>query len=176
MLEAVWGLLSSSSRQHGLRLLLKRPRLWFAAARCAVCDSGLPQFISVGDEREKLGGRNQADIGGLSLPLSHAVLKKTPPPCTCSASSCRRLAGVEPLASERTSLSSLLDRRCFEHDFDVQPGFPPSGRKSVNDFGRHDVSNPTIDKRFALVSLRNICDCLLRWSSSGRVGRELTLA
>lgn len=66
------------------------------------CDSGSPEFISVGDEREKLGGRNKADVGALSLPLSHAVLKKTPPPCTCSASSC--LAGVEPLASERTSL------------------------------------------------------------------------
>ncbi|KAK1887959.1 CUGBP Elav-like family member 2 [Dissostichus eleginoides] len=64
------------------------------------------------------------------LPMSFE--EDAPPPCTCSAPSC--LAGVEPLASE--SRFSLLDRRCFEHDFGIQPGFPPSGRKSVNGFER----------------------------------------
>lgn len=33
----------------------------------------------------------------------------------------------------------------LEHDFGVQPGFPPSHRKSVNDFERHNVSKSAKD-------------------------------
>lgn len=71
---------------------------------CSVTAACLNLFQS--RTREKLGGRNKADAGA-PLALSHAVLK-TPPPCTCSASSSRRLAGVEPLVSERTSLPLIV--------------------------------------------------------------------
>lgn len=140
--EALWG-----SREHGSILLSERPRLCSAAARC---DSGSPQFISVG-KGETLRGRNKADIGALSLSCSceedapslhlfYFVLS----PSRRSWASC-----------EWADAASLLDRRrCFDHDFDVQPGFPPSGRKSVNDFGWHDVSSTTIDAGRGRSSLR----------------------
>lgn len=61
--------------------------------------AGSPRSISVGKGETSRGIRQ--DFG-----RSHAVVKKTPPPsilrlllppCTCSTSSYRRLAGVEPL-------------------------------------------------------------------------------
>lgn len=51
---------------------------------------------------------------------------------------------------------SLLDRRRYEHDFGVQPGLPPSNRKSVNDRQRHDVSNRSIGMCRVAVYLRFI--------------------
>lgn len=40
----------------------------------------------------------------------------------------------------------------LEHDFGVQPGFPPSHRKSVNDFERHNVSKSAKDMCRVLAS------------------------
>lgn len=91
---------------------------------------------------EKLEGIRRIP-GSLSLSCSFEEdAPHPPPPCTCSAPSCcPSLAGVDPLAELSGRRFSLLDRRCCEHDFGVQPGLPPSGRESVNDFDRHDVSN-----------------------------------
>lgn len=72
---------------------------------------------------------------------------------------------------------SLLDRRCFEHDFDVQPGFPPSGRKSVNDFERHNVSNPAIDvtlsSRFSPLATQTFVAVEIKQTTQFRASWEL---
>lgn len=84
--------------------------------------------------------RNQADTPALSR--SHAAVKKTPPP-PAAAPVRPRLTAASPDSSGRRFIvrpKTLF----FDHDFDVQPGFPPSGRKSVDDFGRRDVSRATV--------------------------------
>lgn len=131
-----------SRRQHGFILLLKRPRLWFAAARCAVWQRLASIYFSRERERNQEEGIRRILVPSLSCrfeddaPSLHLF-------CFVLSPSRRSWASCE-----WADVASLLDRRCFDHDFDVQPGFPPSGRKSFNDFERHNVSNPIIHVRF----------------------------
>lgn len=146
-----------------LGLLLTRPRLCFAAARCAVLTAARLNLFRSETARERERERNKKEgIRRIPVPSRSLYISPSLPLCSFKEDApSQHLLCFVFSPSHRSWVDvafRCLDAVCvvlfffLEHDFGVQPGFPPSHRKSVNDFERHNVSKSAKDMCRVLAS------------------------